>query len=213
MSTPRKSAAARANGAKSRGPKTAATRAISSQNALTHGLHSWNTLVLCNESQEEFDGFVARYTRMYAPANDAETEFVNEMVATRWRIRRLRSIETALIDTEVDRQRRKIALEFSRIDEGVRIALAFRALADESNALQLISRYESRLRRIFDRALANLQALQQARKAAETEKCERNPPSTQPTPPQIVPDAPTAANTIEARSPYRAPLPLSNRAR
>ena len=182
MPTAKKSAAARANGAKSRGPKTAATRAISSANALTHGLTSWNTLVLQNESQQEFDDLRAHYTAMFAPATDAETEFVNEMLAARWRLRRLWTIETALLDTEIDRQRPILAREFSRTDEGVHIALAFRALADDSRALALVSRYESRLRRIYDRAFDNLHTLQQARKAAETENCKSNPPAPEASP-------------------------------
>lgn len=108
----------RANGAKSRGPKTAATRAISSRNSLTHGLTSWSTLVLQNESQEEFARVLAHFTAAFAPATTAETEFLNEMVAARWRMRRLWTIETALLDTEIDRQRPVIAREFSRTDEG-----------------------------------------------------------------------------------------------
>lgn len=174
MPTTRKSATARANGAKSRGPKTAATRAISALNNISHGLTAWSTLVLQCESQEEFDKVLAYYTQAFAPANDAELEFITEMVGARWRLRRICSIETALIDAEMDRQRPQIAREITRCDDGVKVALAFRALADESRALHLASRYESRLRRIFDRAFANLQTLQQARKAAEKKECDSN---------------------------------------
>jgi hypothetical protein len=46
MTSERKSAASRANGAKSRGPKTAETKLKSSQNSLRHGFASRKTILL-----------------------------------------------------------------------------------------------------------------------------------------------------------------------
>jgi hypothetical protein len=50
-----KSDTARVNGAKSRGPKTAAGLEKSSHNALSHGLTARHTLVLECENLEEFE--------------------------------------------------------------------------------------------------------------------------------------------------------------
>ena len=54
MASKLKSDTARANGAKSRSPKSAATREKSSRNSLRHGLTSRHILVLECESEGEF---------------------------------------------------------------------------------------------------------------------------------------------------------------
>ena len=59
------------------------------------------------------------------------------------------------------------------------MTLAFKALADESSALALISRYESRLRRMHDRALRSLRELQ----SAQAEKLPPAPAPQAPAPP------------------------------
>src|SRR6266536_3213820 len=96
-----KSDTARANGAKSRGPKTAETREKSSRNSLRHGFASRKTIVLACESPEEFQELLDQYHANYHPANPIEEDFVNEMVAARWRSERLSMIATSLIDMEV----------------------------------------------------------------------------------------------------------------
>jgi hypothetical protein len=53
-----KSDTARANGAKSRGPKSAATREKSSRNSLSHGLTSRHMLLLECENKNDANSFV-----------------------------------------------------------------------------------------------------------------------------------------------------------
>src|SRR4051812_49867034 len=98
-----KSDTARANGAKSRGPKSAATREISSRNSLRHGFTAHNTILLACESQADFDEMVARYKAIHQPATAEEEGLVKEMIAARWRIERLWTAETSLIDVEMIR--------------------------------------------------------------------------------------------------------------
>ena len=159
-----KSETARANGAKSRGPKTAAGREKSSCNSLGHGLTSRNTLILEYESPQEFALMLAEYRTIYEPATAAESDLVDQMVAARWRIRRIWTIETALFDCEIARRREEVKREFGDVDGAVELALAFQSLADESRALGLLSRYEARLHRIHDRAYRTLRELQQKRR-------------------------------------------------
>src|SRR6476660_9916290 len=104
MASKLKSDTARANGAKSRGPKSAATREISSRNSLKHGLLACNTILLACESQEEFGLMLAEYNSIRLPATPEEHGLVKEMVAARWRIQRLWTAETSLIDLEMIRQ-------------------------------------------------------------------------------------------------------------
>jgi hypothetical protein len=96
VSTNRKSEASRINGAKSKGPKSAATREKSSKNSLRHGLTACNTVVLACESPEDFDAIVAKFNERLQPATSEEVDLVRTMIAAAWRIERLWTIETAL---------------------------------------------------------------------------------------------------------------------
>src|SRR3954454_22419527 len=103
MTSELKSATARANGAKSRGQKTAATRAKSARNSLGHGLTARNTIVLQCELPGEYQKMMADFDATYLPATPAQKNLVDEMAAARWRLDRLCVVETALIDDEMDR--------------------------------------------------------------------------------------------------------------
>jgi hypothetical protein len=139
---------ARANGAKSRGPKSPEGKEISSRNALRHGFTARHTLVLASESEDQFNEFEREFTAMHAPANPAEQDMVNEMIAARWRIQRLRAAQVFVLESEKP---------------------AFRTLADESFSIGEISRLESRLQRDFHRAYRVLRELQQDRKGSDQE--------------------------------------------
>jgi hypothetical protein len=67
MTSELKSATARANGAKSRGPKTPETREKSSRNAITHGYTTRKTMVLECESNDDFEEMIADYKVTYRP--------------------------------------------------------------------------------------------------------------------------------------------------
>src|SRR5260370_9656233 len=104
MTSELKSASSRANGAKSRGPKTAETRGKSSRNSLDHGFTAKKTVVLACENQEQFKELIADYAATYQPGSPVEMDLVNEMVACRCRMHRLRMLETALLDIEINRK-------------------------------------------------------------------------------------------------------------
>ncbi len=168
ISSPRRIAASRANGAKSRGPVTAEGKKRSSQNALKHGLAS-ATIVITTEDWPNYLACREAYIRRFQPADDIELDLVEEMVAARWRQQRMWAIESAALDDELDAQRADVDHTYTLITPDVRTALAFVKLADESRALALINRYESRYSRQFYRALKALKELQSNR-----------PPQTQP---------------------------------
>jgi hypothetical protein len=171
-----KSETSRANGAKSRGPITAEGRQKSSQNSLDHGFTAKKTIILECENQGQFQKMVADYTVTYQPGSAVEEDLVSEMVACRWRMQRLRLIETALIDSEMDRE---LPEGETPEDPGYQLAFAFRRLVDGSRAISLASRYESRLHRIHERTHRTLRELQQTRKQQLVE-----PPSPTPAPPE-----------------------------
>ena len=156
-----KSETARANGAKSNGPKTPEGKEKSSDNSLKHGFTSKKTVLLACESQDNFQEMLSDYACTYQPGSTVEEDLVAEMVACRWRIQRVRMMETALMDSEMERE---VPESETSSDPGYRMAFAFRRLVDGSRAISLASRYESRLHRIHERSHRTLRELQESRK-------------------------------------------------
>ena len=165
-----KSDTARANGAKSRGPTTAEGKEKSSRNSLKHGLTagSGNILLDC-EDPDQFDEILNKLHTIHEPVTAAEIDIVEEMVAARWRIRRMWTIETGLLNAEIVTQQSSPSIS-EGADLNIHLASAFRTLADDSRSLALASRYEARLQRLYDRAYKTLRELQQERKSQQPEQ-------------------------------------------
>jgi hypothetical protein len=193
MTSDLKSATARANGAKSRGPKTPETREISSRNSLTHGFTARKTIVLECESDDAYHEMLDHYAAIYLPGSPVEQDLVNEMVAARWRMQRLRMIEAALLDSEMNREEPETETQPPPTDPGYQLAFAFRRVADESRAISLASRYESRLHRMHERCHRTLRELQH----------ERRKQTAEPIPPALVqpePPPPTVEQPLPSHS-------------
>jgi hypothetical protein len=152
----------RANGAKSRGPKSPETRAISAQNSLKHGFTSRHTTLLECENPAEFAQTQAEHIATYRPANDEQQNLIDEMVCARWRIRRIRVAESVLIDLEMRRNHLEVEKQFPDPEPVFHVAEAMRTLINDSRSISLISRYESRLARLHDRAYRTLRELKKA---------------------------------------------------
>lgn len=148
MRTIKSAAASRANGARSRGPKTEEGKRRSSANSRTHGLLA-KIVVLDNESNEIFLEMLRMHYAKLGPVDHVEECAIEEMVAGMWRLRRVWSIEKHLID-------RTMATAVSRNppdkDQGDRTAAAFSTLA-AGPELHLLGRYEARIHRMYQRAL------------------------------------------------------------
>ena len=147
MSSLERKTASRANGARSKGPITPAGKSRSSKNATRHGLLA-DCVVLEYESREDFDSLLDEFVARFRPADGVELGLVEEMLSAFWRQRRGWAIETRIMDDAISTQP-------PDNDELSRLTDAFTAVAAQPN-LGLIHRYETRLHRIFQRALANL---------------------------------------------------------
>lgn len=158
---PTRAEASRANGAKSNGPKSEETRAKSSANSLRHGLTARHTILLSCEDSAEFMRLSDEYEQLYLPASVVEVELVKNMIAARWRIGRLWTIEATLLDDEIAKSQSSELEDAGGPDAAASVAQAFLRLTDESRALSLISRYEARLQRAHDRALTTLRELRE----------------------------------------------------
>src|SRR5258707_1507912 len=106
MTPERKTEIARANGAKSRGPKTPEGKAVSSMNALRHGLTASRPL-LPGESQESFEELLKEYMEEYEPDGPAEIDLVHRMVVSKWREQRAWTVETAALSSHMPARRGK----------------------------------------------------------------------------------------------------------
>jgi hypothetical protein len=115
-----KSVTSRANGAKSRGPKTPQGRATSSMNALSHGLTA-KTLILPNENQDLFLEMFTAYFDLFRPANQMEIDLVSDIVANRWRLRRTWRYQTAILDVEMATQAPEFEKRHEQFDEDKRV--------------------------------------------------------------------------------------------
>ena len=83
------------NAQKSTGPRTEAGKQRSSLNALRHGLTA-RTAVLDSENQADYETHCRKFFDDYKPANSTETQLVQELADTSWRLRRIPSLEADL---------------------------------------------------------------------------------------------------------------------
>ena len=175
--------ASRINGAKSRGPKTEDGRRAASLNALKHGL-SAQTIVLPNESEEEFEAELREYILHFEPASKPEMDLVRQLAAANWRLARYTAVETGILQAKMESQRDFVTKKWTQGAESVRLALAFEALAGPGSPLALLNRYQARLHLEYQRILKSLLQLQAARGDAHPKlQNEPEPPADQPSNP------------------------------
>lgn len=158
---------ARINGAKSKGPVTAEGKAIASRNAERHGLTS-TRIVLPHESQDEYDRLEQAFLNTYRPADAVESDLVREMVASRWRMRRIEQMETAVLKKALKARQDEASQEEGNLHPDDAAALAFADVA-ESKALRTVTRHSAQLRRAYEKATRELALLQENR-TAEAER-------------------------------------------
>lgn len=181
----KKSATARANGAKSHGPATPAGRARSSQNALRHGLAVRDaalppmSVVLGEESPTDFQRLLNSYLDEFAPTSPIEVELVETMASARWRLRRLANIETTLLYNEIETSVDDIHNFFEDVDREPdpedHLAYAFKRLADGAS-LHLLNRYEGTINRSYAQAFKQLHLLRSLRIRVQPNEPKPAPP-------------------------------------
>ncbi|MCC6537643.1 MAG: hypothetical protein IT162_08855 [Bryobacterales bacterium] len=168
MSSKRRRAASRANGKKSRGPVTPEGKARSAANSTRHGLASANftaaSVCLFNEVKESYEQLYAALFDEHQPATATECLLIEEMAVARWRQQRIWVAESGIIDKEMCDLTPELLTKYGdNLDETLRLASSLESLADNSNALGLLLRYEARLSRQFERCLQRFLALRELR--------------------------------------------------
>ena len=166
MSTLAQIAANQANAQLSTGAVTPEGKAIVAKNALKTGL-TGRTILLPTDDAALYEKHIESYRARYSPVGDAETELVQSIADTFWRIARIPGLEagiwtlgftklSALHPEEKDEDRRHSLIQ-------VEVFLAY------EKQLRNLQLQEARLRRNLEKDIQALTKLQQAR-AAETSK-------------------------------------------
>ncbi len=95
--SPRQLAANRANAARSTGPRTDAGRHRSSLNSLKHGVLAMRAVNQELDGKQEFERYQAHrdsYFQYLKPDDQFQADLVDQIVANRWRMRKLLDFET-----------------------------------------------------------------------------------------------------------------------
>jgi len=104
MTSERKIAAARANGAKSRGPRTEAGKCRSSQNSRKHGLYTRIPPDTSDLPEELLQSFAARWA-LFQPKTPRAVAALEASIAAELQLFRLQRTETAMMNAECIRLR------------------------------------------------------------------------------------------------------------
>lgn len=181
MSTSEKQKIARQqNAQKSTGPKTEASKKISSQNAITHGLHA--TKIVINsphlkESQQLYDQLVASLNEELNPKGIFQEHLVLKIANCIWRYRRAINAESATVNDQLTAAfLAPLPIVSDDIDSGGKPGLSSEAAHSRSipygSMGRALLRYEWRLDRELyrtHRLLRNLQRIQPS-KSPKTHK-------------------------------------------
>ena len=138
--------ASRRNGAKSRGPRTAAGKARSARNALKHGMRAAKYLVLPDEDAAEFAGLEATLVAELAPVGALQAVLARRIAVAAWRLARADRIEADLF------------AERHAPDGGPGLALI--RDGNGTRSFETLLRYRGAAMAEFWRALRTLKALQ-----------------------------------------------------
>jgi hypothetical protein len=155
-SSHRKIKSARANAGKSRSPAKQ-----SAHNALTHGLTA-RTVVLFNESPDEYQAELHDYLDHFRPQTKPEADLVHQLAAAHWRVARYAGVESGLLEHRMYDQQERLNEDYQHLPENHRLAIAFDSLSGASSSLALLNRYQSRLHHEYHRLLKTLAQMQSA---------------------------------------------------
>ena len=162
MTSEKQIQANRRNAQKGTGPNTPEGKAAVRHNALKHGLLAEDVL-LFEEDRDELRQLGERLIGELRPEGELEELQVEQIVAARWRLRRLRRVEAGIFNVELTGATSRHLPPIH--SETIMLGLSFIRDANGANALSKLSRYETAIERSLYRALHELQRLQAARRA------------------------------------------------
>jgi hypothetical protein len=166
----RRLAANRANAQLSTGPTTSEGKAVSSRNAVKTGL-TGRTVLLPSEDAADYEAHIERFREELKPVGARETQLVQNLADTQWRLDRIPNLETGLF--ALGRLRYADLFE-DKGDPQIRAALLdAHILMTEAKHFKNLHLQESRLRRQYRQDLQELKELQAQRQQEKEEAEER----------------------------------------
>ena len=152
MATAAQINANRLNSQKSTGPRTDAGKQRSSLNAIRHGLTA-QTVVLPSEDPTAYESHRRQFLDEYQPATATETQLVQELIDTSWRLNRIPLLEADLLARAANPPNEQARIDFDIVD-------AHRLIAS-------INLQGTRLSRQFQKALDKLREIKAERQDRE----------------------------------------------
>jgi len=153
----------RQNAAHSTGPVTIEGKRRASLNALRHGL-TGQTVVLPSDDIAAYEETCRQYHDELKPVGLHETDAVQTIADTRWRLHRIRAMENNLFSLGFQEHSASVPTDDPVIHSALAQAKAVQANAD---VLVRLSLYEQRLNRTLAQAKAELADLQEKRRPKE----------------------------------------------
>jgi len=141
-----------ANAQHSTGPRTDAGKQRSALNALSHGLTA-RSAVLPSEDPAAYEQHCRQFRDEHQPATPTETQLVQELADTAWRINRIPLLEANLLNRAANPP-----------DEEARIAFD---IVDAHRLLASLGLHGQRLSRQFQKTLEQLREIQTDRRERE----------------------------------------------
>ncbi|HTB15613.1 MAG TPA: hypothetical protein VK752_28780 [Bryobacteraceae bacterium] len=163
MSIPHRTEINRENSRHSTGPKTTEGKQRSSLNALRHGL-TGQIVVMPTEDLQAYQLHLESFTDEYNPEGATEAHLVQALADTSWRLNRVAALETNLLTLGVASQLSPFTDSPQQVQDAMSIVAS---LESQSKALANLSLHSQRLSRQFERTVAQLQKLQETRRAQE----------------------------------------------
>ena len=142
----------RANAQHSTGPRTEAGKQRSSLNSLRHGLTA-QTVVLPSENPAAYESHCRQFLAEYQPATPTETQLVQELIDTSWRLNRVPSLEAEVLSRAANPPTPEAAIEFDIVDAHL--------------AIDKLGLYSHRLSRQFHKTLEQLRDIQAERRTQQ----------------------------------------------
>jgi hypothetical protein len=149
MATIKQIEANRLNAQKSTGPRSVEGKARSSQNALKSGIDA-ESLIILGEDRAALETLTQEYVERFHPTTPEQRHFVDILIRDDWQLRRLAKVDTQVWEYE-------LAWPLKR-DEN---APHGRAYASGSNIFSRLQRRIDSLERSYQRALRELQAIEE----------------------------------------------------
>jgi hypothetical protein len=162
MSIPNRIKINRANALLSTGPKTAEGKQRSSLNALRHGL-TGQIVVMPTEDLQAYQLHLKSFTDEYHPEGATESNLVQALADTSWRLNRVAALETNLLMLGMTHDAPNIDAP-QQVQDAMSIVAS---LESQSKALSNLSLHSQRLSRQFERTVAQLRDLQKSRRLKE----------------------------------------------